>query len=964
MKLPMLPTLMKPLCWMQIGIIAFALPAAAQVMTIDRPGSVTGPFGESIAISGTRLIIGASQDQTFGKAYVYDLSGASPTIPVATLNNPSPAANDLFGWSVAISGSRVVVGAHFDDTGAIEAGSAYIYDLSSPTPTVPVSTVNNPSPAYYDRFGYSVAIDGTTVAMSALSNVGVHVFATNTAEIALDLGPAHSDILDGGTQSFGNVFLSAVTSLTFNIKNIGIANLTGLGITIDGTDASDFTLTTSPTAPVSGPTGTTTFTVRFAPTSLGAKTAALHVANNDPDENPFDIILSGTGINNAPTISNITDTSISEDAVTNAIAFIVGDVETAAADLTVSGNSSNTALVPNSNIVFGGTGASRAVTVTPLANQFGTATITVTVSDGMASASDTFLLTVNSMNDAPTISDITDQTINEDTNTGALSFNLGDVETAATSLTVTRASSNTVLVPTANIVFGGSGANRNVTVTPAANQFGTATITVTVSDGAASTSDTFLLTVDPVNDAPVITGQQALSTPEETGLTIVAANLTVTDPDNPYPTGFTLSVQNGSNYSRTGNTITPALNFTGTLTVPVLVNDGTDNSNTFNLSVTVTPVNDAPTISDISDTLTNEDTSTPALPLTIGDVETAVSSLTLSRASNNTALVPLSGIVFGGSGASRSVTVTPAANQFGTATITVTVSDGTASASDTFLLTVDPVNDAPTMTDITDQAINEDANTGARAFTIGDVETAAASLTVSGTSTNTALVPDLSIVFGGSGTNRTVTVTPLANQFGTTIIAITVGDGVATTSDTFLLTVNSVNDVPTISDITDQTINEDGTTAALPFTIGDVETAATSLTMTGASTNTALVPNANIVFSGSGANRSVAVTPAANQFGTATITITVSDGTGSTNDTFLLTVTSVNDVPTISDITDQTINEDTNTGALSFTIGDVETAATSLTVSRTSSNTVLVPTANVVLAGSGASRSVTVTPAA
>ena len=70
------------------------------------------------------------------------------------------------------------------------------------------------------------------------------------------------------------------------------------------------------------------------------------------------------------------------------------------------------------------------------------------------------------------------------------------------------------------------------------------------------------------------------------------------------------------------------------------------------------------------------------------------------------------------------------------------------------------------MVEQTDQIINEDANTGALAFTVGDVETAVASLTVSGTSSNTTLVPNASIVFGGSGANRTVTATPAANQNG------------------------------------------------------------------------------------------------------------------------------------------------------------------------------------------------------
>jgi hypothetical protein len=67
----------------------------------------------------------------------------------------------------------------------------------------------------------------------------------------------------------------------------------------------------------------------------------------------------------------------------------------AAEMLTVTVSSSNTALVPNRNIVVSGTGTSRAVTVTPVANQTGTATITVTGGDGVSTASDTFVVTVN-----------------------------------------------------------------------------------------------------------------------------------------------------------------------------------------------------------------------------------------------------------------------------------------------------------------------------------------------------------------------------------------------------------------------------------------------------------------------------------------------------------------------------------------------------------------------------------------
>ena len=202
--------------------------------------------------------------------------------------------------------------------------------------------------------------------------------------------------------------------------------------------------------------------------------------------------------NTPPTISSIVAPAINEDTATGALAFTVGDLETPAGSLTVSGSSSNPTLVPAANIVFGGSGANRTVTITPAPNQNGTATITVTVSDGQLSTPTSFLLTVNAVNDSPTITSIPNQTTSAGTAVGPLSFTVGDVETPAASLTLTRNSSNQTLVPTASVVFGGSGAARTVTITPAANQAGTATITVTVSDGQLNTATSFLLTVGQV----------------------------------------------------------------------------------------------------------------------------------------------------------------------------------------------------------------------------------------------------------------------------------------------------------------------------------------------------------------------------------------------------------------------------------------------------------------------------------
>jgi predicted outer membrane repeat protein len=100
------------------------------------------------------------------------------------------------------------------------------------------------------------------------------------------------------------------------------------------------------------------------------------------------------------------------------------------------------------------------------------------------------------MNHPPTISDIPDQTGFVNTPVGPISFMVGDLDVGDV-LTVTGASTNTALVPNANIVFGGSGITRTVTITPTASLTGTTTITVTVSDASGATAqDSFALLIE------------------------------------------------------------------------------------------------------------------------------------------------------------------------------------------------------------------------------------------------------------------------------------------------------------------------------------------------------------------------------------------------------------------------------------------------------------------------------------
>ena len=110
---------------------------------------------------------------------------------------------------------------------------------------------------------------------------------------------------------------------------------------------------------------------------------------------------------------------------------------------------------------------------------------TVTASSGGRGGSTTFTV----VNDPPTISAIADLTTAINTATAAITFAIADQGTAATALTVTKASSDTVVVPNANVVLGGSGANRTVTITPAAGKTGVATITLTVTDAQGLTAN-------------------------------------------------------------------------------------------------------------------------------------------------------------------------------------------------------------------------------------------------------------------------------------------------------------------------------------------------------------------------------------------------------------------------------------------------------------------------------------------
>ena len=208
----------------------------------------------------------------------------------------------------------------------------------------------------------------------------------------------------------------------------------------------------------------------------------------------------------------------------------------------------------------------------------------------MATATGTVTVTVSATvvpNSAPTITNILAASTSEDVATSAIGFVIGDTETAATALTVTATSSNLTLVPEASIVLSGTGTGRSAVITPAANQSGTSTITVTVSDGALSATDTFVLTVSAVNDAPVaVNGTATVAASATVSGTVVATDaeaspLIFSKVANPTQGSATVNANGTFSYIANAGS-------TGTDTFTFKANDGTVDSNVATVTVTIT----------------------------------------------------------------------------------------------------------------------------------------------------------------------------------------------------------------------------------------------------------------------------------------------------------------------------------------------------------------------------------------
>jgi len=158
----------------------------------------------------------------------------------------------------------------------------------------------------------------------------------------------------------------------------------------------------------------------------------------------------------------------------------------------------------------------------------------------------------------------------------------------------------------------------------------------------------------------------------------------------------------------------------------------------------------------------------------------------------------------------RNVTITPATNQAGIATLNLVANDGWFSATNTFNLIVPVANDTPPVISnlTTNVTVLANGSTPAISFTVSSPKVPVDSLAVTGFASDTNLMPNANFVFTGNSTNRTVTLTPTANLTGTASVSLVVTDGTLASTNTFLLNVTSINILTNtlFSDLADCTI--------------------------------------------------------------------------------------------------------------------------------------------------------------
>ena len=230
------------------SIIKYQLLQLQEAKLTASDGAASDNFGYSVAVAGDTAVVGAWGDDAKGSAsgsayvFVKPAAGWATGTQTAKLTAADGAANDQFGYSVAVDGDTAVVGANFDDHNASDSGSAYVFTRGESGGWSQATKLTASDGAANDQFGHSVAVAGDTAV------VGAHFDDDNGSKS----GPAYAfgiqnwtDIPGSGAATTSHTVsgLTNGTEYTFRIRAV---NASGNG---EASDSVDTTPAGPPLAP-------------------------------------------------------------------------------------------------------------------------------------------------------------------------------------------------------------------------------------------------------------------------------------------------------------------------------------------------------------------------------------------------------------------------------------------------------------------------------------------------------------------------------------------------------------------------------------------------------------------------------------------------------------------------------------------------------------------------------------------
>ncbi|MCR9606257.1 tandem-95 repeat protein [Vibrio alginolyticus] len=428
------------------------------------------------------------------------------------------------------------------------------------------------------------------------------------------------------------------------------------------------------------------------------------------------------------------------------------------------------------------------------------------------------------------------------------------------------------------------------TVTPDENFYGEIELGYQVTDGELTDDNIININFEAVNDAPIVSGPIVLSTDEDVGITFSAddllANASDVEGDALSISDISYSGDNGELVDNGDGTYTfmPNENFNGEVDIDYKVFDGTDEVDT-HLDLTVIPVNDVPVPGAPLHTqmLENGTIIIEAKDLLSGATDVDGDILHIE----NLLLVDQSQGTLTDNG-DNTFTFEPTSNFYGEVNLTFDISDGQASAPSTASIDVEIVNEGPEVSGPVDAVVDEDGS-----ITITQEDLLANATDVDGDNLEAVNLstndPNATIVENADGS---FTITPSENFFGEIEFTYDVTDAIETVAADLNLTVNPVNDLPDVPDLSFTT--EDGEA----ITITEAELLAQATDIEGDDLSvvnvTSLSDTVQVTDNGDG---TYTLTPEQGFFGNVDLTFDVSDGTDVVAANIDLKVEFVNDAP-------------------------------------------------------------------